>query len=71
MNPTTVPDLLLLPKRQRLEIAERLWLSVADETRMPVPAEHKQILDERLAAYGSGKSVPIPHRKLMQRLRKS
>lgn len=71
MNATTVPDLLRLPKRQRLELAERLWLSVADEKTLAVPASHKRVLDERMAAYESGRSIPIPHRELMRRLRKS
>lgn len=60
--------MLKLPKRKRLEIAESLWLSVADEETMPVPANHKKILDERLAALRAGKSKPISHDELMRRL---
>jgi putative addiction module component (TIGR02574 family) len=70
MSKAIVSDLLRLSKRERLQIAERLWLSVADEQSMRVPLHHRQIIDERLAAYESGKSIPIPHRRLMQRLRK-
>ncbi len=69
MPSQTVSSLLRLPKRRRLEIAERLWLSVADEKDMPVPESHKKILDARLAAYRSGKSKPISHEELMRRLR--
>jgi putative addiction module component (TIGR02574 family) len=69
MPSQTVSSLLRLPRRKRLEIAERLWLSVADEKEMPVPESHKKILDARLAAYRSGKSKPIPHEELMRRLR--
>jgi len=54
-----------------LEIAESLWLSVADEETMPVPAKHRKVLDERLASYRTGKSKPIPHVELMRRLRSS
>lgn len=67
MPTKTVEALLRLPKRQRLEIAESLWLSVADQEK-PVPARHKRILDDRLAAYRSGKSKPISHEELMRRL---
>lgn len=69
--PPTFPELLRLPKKRRLEIAERLWASVADEETMPVPADHRKILDTRLASYRSGKSKPISHAELMRRLRTS
>jgi putative addiction module component (TIGR02574 family) len=69
MPPESVSALLRLPKRKRLEIAESLWLSVADEDKMPVPEGHKKILDTRLADYRAGKSKPILHEELMRRLR--
>ena len=69
MATQSVSSLLRLPKRQRLEIAESLWLSVADEEKMPVPAQHRKILDARLASYRSGKSKPIPNDEMMRRLR--
>jgi putative addiction module component (TIGR02574 family) len=69
--PPTLPELLRLPKKRRMEIAERLWASVADEEKMPVPAEHRKILDARLASYRSGRSKPISHAELMRRLRTS
>jgi putative addiction module component (TIGR02574 family) len=69
MPSESVASLLRLPKRKRLEIAESLWLSVADEEKMPVPPSHKKVLDERWAAYRSGKSKPISHEELMRRLR--
>jgi len=71
MATLSVSSLLRLPKRKRLEIAESLWLSVADEETMPVPAKHRKVLDERLASYRTGKSKPIPHVELMRRLRSS
>ncbi len=67
----SVTALLRLPKRKRLEIAESLWLSVADEQKMPVPAGHRKVLDTRMASYRAGKSEPIPHEELMRRLRAS
>jgi putative addiction module component (TIGR02574 family) len=63
-----ISTLLRLPKRKRLEIAETLWLSVADQEKMPVPAGHKKVLDERWASYRAGKTKPIPHEELMRRL---
>ena len=67
--PSALPDLLRLPKRRRLEIAERLWLSGADEEKMSVPADHRKIVADRLADYRAGKSKPISHLELMRRLR--
>ncbi|MDR1283497.1 MAG: addiction module protein [Opitutaceae bacterium] len=70
MNMNTQFDILLkLPKNKRMVIAERLWLSVVDETTLPVPASHKRVLDERLHRYRSGQSKPIPHKEMMARLR--
>ncbi len=69
MPSPSVSSLLRLPKRQRLQIAETLWLSVADEQKMPVPAAHKKILDERMAKYRAGKMQLIPHEEMMRRLR--
>jgi putative addiction module component (TIGR02574 family) len=70
MSPPEVASLLRLPKRQRLAIAESLWLSVTDEQKLPIPATLKRILDQRLADYQSGKSRPISHAELMRRLRR-
>ena len=69
--PSPLPELLRLPKKRRLEIAEQLWLSVADEEKMPVPASHRAVLDKRLASYRAGKSKVITHAELMRRLRAS
>lgn len=69
MTPKLQNELLKLPKRARLALAERLWLSVADENDLDVPAEHKAILNARLASYKSGKSKPISHEELMRRVR--
>jgi putative addiction module component (TIGR02574 family) len=69
MPSQSVSSLLRLPKRKRLEIAESLWLSVADENKMPVPESHRKVLDKRLAEYRSGRSKPVSHEELMRRLR--
>ena len=65
----TMASLLRLPKKRKMEIAERLWLSVTDERTARVPAVHKQIVSTRLADYRSGKTVPIPHAEFMRKLR--
>lgn len=66
---TNVEPLLRLPKKERMEVAERLWLSVADEQKMPIPASHKKAIDQRLQDYKTGKSVPVSHADMMKRLR--
>ena len=69
MPSQSVSSLFRLPRRKRLEIAESLWLSVADEEKLPVPESHKKILDARLADYRAGKTKPVSHDELMRRLR--
>ncbi len=64
-------SLLRLPKRKRLEMAERLWLSVADEQKMPLPENHLKTLDARIASYHAGESKAVSHDELMRRLRVS
>jgi putative addiction module component (TIGR02574 family) len=71
MSAQAVSKLMQLPARQRLEIAERLWLSVADEEKMAVPEDHKRTLRKRLADYRAGRSKAVPHKQLMRRLRSS
>jgi putative addiction module component (TIGR02574 family) len=71
MATTTLSGLLQLPRRKRLEIAERLWLSVAEDVNLPIPEEHERILNQRVADYKSGKSKPISHAELMRRVRAS
>ncbi len=68
--PTPIMDSLLkLPKKRRMEIAERLWLSAADEQNASVPASHKKTVAARLAAYQAGKSKPVAHETMMGKLR--
>jgi putative addiction module component (TIGR02574 family) len=63
------PEIFHLPQRKRLELAERLWLSVADESSMPVPESHKRILRKRIADYKAGRIKAISHAELMRRVR--
>lgn len=69
MTQATLSELLQLPKQQRLAVAERLWLSVADEASMPVPEDHKRVLRNRLAEYRAGTLKVVSHEELMRRVR--
>lgn len=71
MSAQTLTKLMRLPVRERLAIAERLWLSVADEETMAVPEEHKRVLRRRLADYRAGRSKAVSHDEMMRRLRSS
>ena len=63
------PQLKKLPKRQRLQLAEELWLSSVDDT-SPVSAAHKKTLDSRWSAYQAGKVSRISLAELERRLAK-
>ncbi len=71
MPRAVMPGLLQLPPRKRMEIADRLWASVAVEEEFPLSGEYKRILSQRLADYKSRKSKPITHSELMRRVRAS
>jgi len=46
------PEFDSFPKDQRIAFVQELWDRIAqDPDRVPVPNEHKRILDERLSAY--------------------
>jgi len=61
------PELTKLSKRQRMKLAEELWFSGADDS-LPVSPAHKEILNERWAAYQAGKIRRINLSELEQRL---
>ena len=65
------PQVFQLTKKKRLELAERLWLSVADESSMPVLESHKRILRKRMADYKAGRIKTVSHAELMRRVRAS
>lgn len=71
MSTETVSKLKRLPARRRLAIAEELWLSVADEESMEVPADHGRTVRKRLADYRAGREKTISHKELMRRLKSS
>ncbi|MDR1190160.1 MAG: addiction module protein [Verrucomicrobiales bacterium] len=65
----SLPELLELPKKQRLAIAEQLWSSVEDEVNFTAPANHRKIVRDRLAAYRNGEVELVSHEELMRRVR--
>ena len=65
----SIDPLLKLPKKRRMAIAERLWLSVAAGQIAPVPSAHRKTGSARLAAYQSGQSKPVSHDEMMRKLR--
>jgi putative addiction module component (TIGR02574 family) len=71
MSAQTLSKLMRLRARQRLAIAESLWLSVADEEKMPVLEDHKRILRKRLTDYRAGRSKAVSHAEMMRRLQSS
>jgi putative addiction module component (TIGR02574 family) len=70
MTLANFPELTKLPKRQRMKLAEELWFSGVDDS-LPVNPAHKKILDERWAAYKSGKVKRITLPELERRLARS
>jgi len=63
------PSLQKQPRRQRAELAEELWISAMDDRNAPT-SEQKEILDERMAAYRSGKDKGISRAELIRRIRR-
>ncbi len=61
------PALKKLPKKQRSQLADELWLSSIDDT-SPVNPEHRRLLDDRWRAYQSGKTKRITLTELERRL---
>jgi putative addiction module component (TIGR02574 family) len=68
MSTDALTELMKLPSRQRLAIAEQLWLSVADEESMPVPDEHRRIVKDRLERYRTGQAKVLTHAELLRRV---
>ncbi|MDO8544011.1 MAG: addiction module protein [Opitutaceae bacterium] len=67
MTLASFPELQKLPKRQRFQLAEELWLSGVSDS-LPVTAAQKKRLDTRWAAYRSGTAKRITLGELERRL---
>lgn len=59
MTETEVRKLLDLPARERAELAARLWESLEHEA-LPLNAEEKALLDERIAEADAHPEAGIP-----------
>ena len=62
------PKLRALPARQKLQLAEELWFDGVNDESLPVPAWHRELLAERLAAFKAGKLKTISVGELKRRL---
>lgn len=56
-----------LPARQRLKLAEEIWLSGVED-KLPVSAAQRQLLDQRWTDYRAGKISRISRSELDRRL---
>lgn len=67
MSLSRYPKLAKLPRRERLQLANELWLSGVDD-RLPVSPGQKKLLDERWREYQRGSVKPISLPELKRRL---
>ncbi len=55
------PEFDIIPKNQRIEFVQELWDRIAqDPDRVPIPDEHKRILEDRLNAYQTNPQAGRP-----------
>lgn len=69
MSLASFPQLQKLPKKQRLKLAEELWVSGIDDD-VPVSPADRRLLDNRWRDYESGKLKRITLAELERRLAK-
>jgi hypothetical protein len=57
----TVEDISKLSLREKLQVMEAIWEDLRGNIDvMPVPQEHRRILDDRRARVASGESAILP-----------
>jgi putative addiction module component (TIGR02574 family) len=57
------------PKEQRIAFVQELWDRIAeDPERVPVPAEHRRILEERLKEYHANPKAGRPWSEVREQL---
>ncbi len=61
------PDILALPVAERIELAAKIWDSIEDDE--VIDAEHRGILEKRLAEYRENPTTGIEFDELMAKLR--
>lgn len=63
------PEFDAVPKDQRIAFVQELWDRIAqDPERVPVPREHKRILEERLNAYRANPQRGRPWNEVREEL---
>lgn len=68
-----IREALLLPRKDRAELAASLWESVEESGEPPLPmhdADALALVEARDAELDSGAVAPISHRELMEFLRR-
>lgn len=64
-----IDELLALPADQRLDLAQKLWASLAaDPSSVPVPEWHRQLLRQRMESYEKDRQAGEPWETVMERL---
>lgn len=61
------PDILALPVAERIELAAKIWDSIENDE--VIDAEHRGILEKRLAEYRANPSTGIEFDELKSKLR--
>lgn len=63
------PEFDTAPKDQRIAFVQELWDRIArDADRVPIPDEHKRILDERLSEYRANPQAGRPWSEVREEL---
>jgi putative addiction module component (TIGR02574 family) len=72
MSTAILDKLLELSAQERLELAEALWHSLADEApdQVPIPDWHRELLDERLAAMDSSGEKGEPWEQVLANIKR-
>ena len=68
MTLSSFPELMKLPKSDKLKLADELWLAGISDS-MPVSAEQASALDARWASYQAGTAKRISMAELRRRLK--
>lgn len=61
MNKSLLDQVLSLPPSERLNLMDRIWDSLAENPELiPLPDEHRQILEARLKAHRANPGDVVP-----------
>ena len=51
---------------ERLQLLDEIWLSIADDERLPIPDEQKRLLDQRLPSMGERPEKGLTWREVVE-----